>query len=112
MQGERNIEYLKGEMAASTITSLQQAIGKVLENEMQKLLMARGNDEFAFKVVDPAVPPRKPTWPQRPLVIAGSAVLGFLVSVVLILLRRDMGNRRAHEVAANDVSRSTNVRAA
>ena len=64
-EAERNIKYLKDEMAVATVTSLQQSIGRVLESEMQKLLLARGNDEFAFKIVDRAIAPKKPAWPSR-----------------------------------------------
>jgi uncharacterized protein involved in exopolysaccharide biosynthesis len=111
-EAERNIDYLKNEMATATVTSLQQSIGRVLESEMQKLLLARGNDEFAFKVVDPAVPPRKPTWPQKPVTIGGSAILGFMVSVVAIIVRREIRDRRDSELAADAIPHLRNSHAA
>jgi uncharacterized protein involved in exopolysaccharide biosynthesis len=111
-EAERNIAYLKDEMAASNITSMQQSIGRVLESQMQKLLLARGNDEFAFKVVDPAVGPRKPTWPQRPLIIGGSIVLGILISIVAIIVRQEIRARRASEMAGDEIPKLRNNRAA
>jgi uncharacterized protein involved in exopolysaccharide biosynthesis len=96
-EAERNIKYLKDEMVATNVTALQDSLGKVLQSEMQKLLLARGNDEFAFKVVDPAVPPKKRNWPNRIGVTAGSIILGILVSIVALLARREFG---ANSVAA------------
>jgi|HubBroStandDraft_1064217.scaffolds.fasta_scaffold160155_2 uncharacterized protein involved in exopolysaccharide biosynthesis len=95
-EAERNIKYLKDEMAATNITTMQEAIGKVLQSEMQKLLLARGNDEFAFKVVDRAVAPRKRFWPQRSFVAAGSGILGIFASIVVIVSRREIRERRTH----------------
>lgn len=43
----------------TNLVALQQAIGRLLENELQKLVLARGNEEFAFRVIDTAVAPRK-----------------------------------------------------
>jgi succinate-semialdehyde dehydrogenase/glutarate-semialdehyde dehydrogenase len=73
---QRNIKYLQGEIAATNVTSLQQAIGKVIESEMQKLLLARGNEEYAFKVIDKAVQPKKRDKPKRALVVLGAALGG------------------------------------
>jgi uncharacterized protein involved in exopolysaccharide biosynthesis len=99
-EAERNIKYLKDEMAAANVTSLQQSIGRVLESEMQKLLLARGNDQFAFKVVDQAVAPRKPTWPRRITIVGGSAVFGILASIAVIILRREVRDRKASAMRA------------
>ena len=83
---QRNIKYLQGEIAATNVTSLQQAIGKVIESEMQKLLLARGNEEYAFKVIDKAVQPKKRDKPKRALVVLGAALGGGLFSLMLVLL--------------------------
>ncbi len=83
-----NVIYLQHEIASSNIVSLQQSIGRVLESELQKLMMARGSDEYAFKIIDPAVPPRKRFRPQRVLVIIMSTVAGSLLSGGFLLLRR------------------------
>ena len=91
-ESERNIKYLQGEIAAANVPAVQQAIGKVVESEMQKLLLARGSEEFAFKVIDKAVQPKKRTKPQRALVAIGAAVGGAFLSLLLVLL----GNWWAH----------------
>jgi len=52
-----NIAYLQSEMKATSVVSLQQAIGRLLESEMQQLMLARGNEEFAFRVIDRAMVP-------------------------------------------------------
>ena len=98
-EAERNIKYLQGEIAATNVTSLQQAIGKVIESEMQKLLLARGNEEYAFKVIDKAVEPKKRARPQRVTLVLIAALAGGLLSLMLImaghLLRQEKAKRAA-----------------
>jgi uncharacterized protein involved in exopolysaccharide biosynthesis len=88
-EAARHISYLKDEMVATNVTSLQQAVGRVLESEMQKMMLARGNDEYAFKVVDRATPPKRRVWPPRLFLLIGSAIAGFLTSVVLLMARNE-----------------------
>lgn len=95
-EAEHNIAYLRGEMAATNVASLQQSIGKVMESEMQKLLLARGRDEFAFKIIDHATPPKKRIRPQRTIVVLGSLILGATLSVFIVVVRR---TRRARHIA-------------
>jgi uncharacterized protein involved in exopolysaccharide biosynthesis len=87
-EAERNVRYLQQEIATSNVVSMQQSIGRVLESEMQKLMMARGSEEFAFKIVDRAVPARKRYRPQRVLLIVMATMAGALVSIAFLLAQR------------------------
>jgi len=88
----RSVSYLQQEIAATNVVSLQQSIGRVLESEMQKLLLAQANEEFAFKVVDTAYPAKRPSNPSTVLVGLCAGLLGFSLSAVIVLIR---GRRRA-----------------
>ncbi len=95
-EAEHNIEYLRNEMTATNIPSLQRAIGTVLESEMQKLLLARGRDEFAFQVIDKAVPPKERIRPRRTIIVAFALMLGGALSCVIVLFRRAVSTRSAY----------------
>jgi uncharacterized protein involved in exopolysaccharide biosynthesis len=74
-------------------------MGRVLEGEMQKLMLARGNDEFSFKVVDPATPPKLPDSPKRVLVVVATTVAGVLFSFLLLFARVAILDRRKMAMA-------------
>ena len=80
-----NIAYLQSEMKATSIVSLQQAIGRLLESEMQQLMLARGNEEFAFRVIDEARVPKKSFKPKRLIAICGAALVGALLAMFFLL---------------------------
>lgn len=86
IESQRNVEYLKSEMAETMIPSLQQSVGQVLQTEMQKLMLAQGNEQFAFKVLDSATPPKRRHSPHRTLLTAVAMLLGFFCSAFMILL--------------------------
>lgn len=92
-EAERNVSYLRREMAATDVVSQQQSIGRVLEAEMQKLLLARGNEEFAFKVVDRATPPKQRSSPKRAVTVLLAGIMGLVTSVIFLLGRRALEAR-------------------
>jgi uncharacterized protein involved in exopolysaccharide biosynthesis len=92
-ESERNVAYLQREIAASSVVSLQQSMGRVLEGEMQKLMLARGNEEFAFKVIDRAVPPKQRDAPKRTLIVLVSFLAGGFLGILAVFVRKAIANR-------------------
>jgi len=90
---ERNVAYLQREIAATSVVSLQQSMGRVLEGEMQKLMLARGNEEFAFKVIDRATPPKQREAPKRTLIALVSMLAGGFLGILVIFVRKAIANR-------------------
>jgi hypothetical protein len=82
-----NISYLQGELARTDVVAMQQSIGQLLESEMQKLMLARGNKEFSFKIVDRPDPPKRHTWPRLSIVLMLAIVAGTVLSAILVAWR-------------------------
>ena len=88
-ESERNIKYLTDEATKTNIVEARQAIFSILQNELDKAMVARGNEEFAFKIIDPAVPPERPASPQKIFWLAGGLVGGAILSSLIILFVRN-----------------------
>jgi uncharacterized protein involved in exopolysaccharide biosynthesis len=84
-ESEARLTYLRSELNAADLDSMQTAIAAVIETEMQKMLLVRGNEEFAFKVVDRATPPRKPDRPKRLLLAFTSLMAGIASGIIFVL---------------------------
>lgn len=91
---QTSIEYLRNELVKTNEVVLQQSISRLIETEMQKLMMARGNPEFAFKIIDRAEVPKRKSSPQRALLTIGA---GFLsgCGMVAFIFWRSLERRRA-----------------
>ena len=92
-EAEANIEYLQAELEATSTFALQQAIGNLLEREHQKLMLARGNDEFAFRIIDSAQVPDTPSRPNRRLMVIVATIFGGLIAVFFVLVRHFVQSR-------------------
>jgi len=85
-EASRNLIFLQTELANTSVLSMQQALSHLVENEMQKAMLAKGNREFSFKVIDAAVPPKYRESPKRALVIILSAILGGVLAATFVLV--------------------------
>ncbi len=85
-EAETNVAYLQSEMASTTLVTLQESIGRLLESELPKLMLAKGNEEFAFKIVDPAVSPKHRVRPKRALTAVIGTILGGLLGIFIVLV--------------------------
>jgi uncharacterized protein involved in exopolysaccharide biosynthesis len=86
-EAEVNVSYLQQELASSNIVNLQQSTGRLLESEMEKLMVARGNKEFAFRVIDHAGVPKWRSQPNRPQVAILAFIVGLVVGCLLVFVR-------------------------
>jgi uncharacterized protein involved in exopolysaccharide biosynthesis len=84
---DRNIAFLNDQALKNNVVEVKQAIYKILESEISKGMVARGSREYAFKILDPAVAPERPTTPDPPIWILGGALGGLFLSSALVLLR-------------------------
>jgi len=94
-ESEANVAYLKQELASSSIITLQQSIGRVMESELQKLMLAKANKEYAFRILDHAQPTKWRSSPQRGLIAVSAAVFGFAIAVLFLLARDAIRRNRA-----------------
>jgi uncharacterized protein involved in exopolysaccharide biosynthesis len=84
---ERNIAFLRSQLVDNSVVALQQSVGRVLESELQKFMLAKGHEEFAFKVIDPATVPLEKYRPQRILIMLLSVIVGLVVGAVVVIIR-------------------------
>jgi uncharacterized protein involved in exopolysaccharide biosynthesis len=85
-EAETNVAFLQTELGQTSVVTLQQSIGRLLESELQKLMLARGNEEFAFRVIDAASPPKERVRPKRALIAVVGTMLGGMLAVFGVFL--------------------------
>jgi uncharacterized protein involved in exopolysaccharide biosynthesis len=95
IEAERNVKFLREEATATTVVTLQQSISRLLEHELETLMLARGNKEFAFRVVDRATVPKWRSSPKRTLTVVLATMAGGLLSLVVVYLRHVLRRQRA-----------------
>jgi uncharacterized protein involved in exopolysaccharide biosynthesis len=90
---ENNVKYLRHELENTSVVTLQQSIGSLLESEMQKVMLARGNSEYAFRIIDRAEVPRAPSKPRVMLIVVLATFFGAMLASFVALVRDMVKNR-------------------
>jgi len=80
-ESQANIAFLSAEVGTTDVVGVKQAIFSIMQSEISKMMLARGNEEYALRILDPAVPSEKPSSPLPGL----WTLMGFVVSSVLVL---------------------------
>jgi uncharacterized protein involved in exopolysaccharide biosynthesis len=86
-EANRNIEYLNEQIGKTSIVEIRSVMYNLIESETRKLMLANGRVEYAFTVVDPAVPPKARSRPQRTLLVMLGALLGAAAGVAIAFVR-------------------------
>ena len=66
---------------------MQGAISRLLETELQRVMIARGDSQFSFRIVDPAEVPKYRSWPKRSVILAIAILAGGLAGVGAVFVR-------------------------
>lgn len=82
----KRIGYLKEELAKTKNNEMQDVLYEILKSEERTSMLANVNEEFALKVIDPAVVPENRAKPNRKLVVLLGAVFGFCTSLLMVFL--------------------------
>jgi uncharacterized protein involved in exopolysaccharide biosynthesis len=85
-ESERNIGFLNEQAAKTDVVTVKTAIYAILQSEINKEMLARGNDEYAFKILDPAVAPERPSTPPTPILMLGALVGSLGLSVMIAFI--------------------------
>lgn len=86
-EATQSIAYLKKALAQTNSLEVQQAIFRLIEGEMKSAAVAHAREEYAFRIIDPAVAPEKMVRPKRALLIALGIVAGLILGIVTAFLR-------------------------
>lgn len=87
-ESRRNLEFLQNELEASSAVEVRNAVFRLIEAEMKNAMLANVKEEYAFKIIDPAVVPEDHYWPKLGLLIVLGGAGGLIVGVLVAVARR------------------------
>lgn len=83
----KNLNYLNSQLNKTAVTDMQTTFYKLIEEQTKSLMLAEVQDEFVFKVIDPAVVPEKKFEPRRALICVLGTLVGGIISILIVLIR-------------------------
>lgn len=93
-ESEKRIEYLRRELKSVGIVEIERSIYRLVELEINNIMVANVRKEYAFRVVDPAIVPDADRYffPRFVIIIPIGLVLGVGLAVFLVFIRRIFTN--------------------
>ncbi|PKF76404.1 LPS O-antigen length regulator [Vibrio sp. vnigr-6D03] len=89
----QNLAYLNTQLQKTAVADMQSTFYKLIEGQTKSLMLAEVQEEFIFKVIDPAVIPELKNSPKRALILLIGSLIGAILSSVFILLRFSIGRK-------------------
>ena len=87
-ESEKNIGYLEKQLASTSAVEIQQAIYRLIEGQTKTKMLASTREEYAFTVIDPAVPPEERAGPKRLLIVLLGLIVGLAAGFTVAWFRR------------------------
>jgi len=84
-ESENAIRYLQEQLKQTSVVELQQVLNRMVEAEMKEVIFANIDEEYAFKVIDPAIGPEKAYKPVLAPMVGLGAILGLVVGIILAM---------------------------
>ncbi|HAV1388275.1 TPA: LPS O-antigen length regulator [Vibrio parahaemolyticus] len=82
----QNLAYLNKQLQKTAVADMQSTFYKLIEEQTKSLMLAEVQDEFIFKVIDPAVAPELKDGPKRALICVLGILLGGMLGVAFVLI--------------------------
>jgi len=92
-QSKNSIRYLEQEIAETPLVEFRTALYTLIEAEARTIMLANVNQEYAFKVIDPALIPEQAIKPKRVLIVILAMILGFMFACLMVVLRYWLGDK-------------------
>lgn len=115
-EASKMIKYLEQELQKTNVVAVEQAIFKLTDASVKQRTLANVQEEYAFKVLDPAVPPdeKDPIKPQKFVYLATGPLIGILVGLLVIISVEfgrilSFGVRRQQEAQLDECRGSVNL---
>jgi len=93
-QAGASLNFLEKELARTNIVETRSAINRLVEQQINQRMLANVTEQFAFRVVDRAMPADRDdvVRPKKLLMVVAGGCLGGLIGCVLVLF---LGDRRS-----------------
>jgi len=86
-ESEKAVSYLNQQISITSLSEIKQVIAQLLQEETKKLSLIEANQYYVFDYIDPPAVMEQKSEPKRALICILSALLGGMLSILLVLIR-------------------------
>jgi uncharacterized protein involved in exopolysaccharide biosynthesis len=87
LESEKAVSYLNQQISMTGLSEIKEVLAQLLQEETKKLTLIEANQYYVFDYIDPPAVMEKKSEPKRSLICILSALLGGILSILLVLIR-------------------------
>jgi LPS O-antigen subunit length determinant protein (WzzB/FepE family) len=85
IDAEESIKYLTEELIKTNLYEIKQVLSRLIENQIQSLVLTEVRKEYLFKVIEPPIVPEIKSFPNRALICIVITILGSILSFLICI---------------------------
>lgn len=82
----QNLAYLNTQLQKTSVAEMQSTFYKLIEDQTKSLMLAEVQNEFIFKIIDPAIVPEIKDGPKRALICVLGTLLGAMFGLFVVAI--------------------------
>ena len=87
----KNLSYLNSQLEKTAVSEMRTTFYKLIEEQTKSLMLAEAQEEFIFKIIDPAVVPEIKDSPKRAIICILGTLFGGFFGVIILLVKFSVG---------------------
>jgi len=87
LESEKAVSYLNQQISITGLSEIKQVLAQLLQSEIKKLALIEANESFVFDYIDPPAVMEKKSEPNRANICILIALLGGMLSILLVFIR-------------------------
>ncbi len=87
IEAQRSIDFLSKKLTETQLADMQTVFYQLIEEQTKTIMLAEVSKEYVLKTIDPANAPDEKAKPKRALIVVLGAMLGGIISVLIVLIR-------------------------
>ena len=86
-RAKRDIAMTNAQLQQAPLVMIQKSLWDIVSQKTIEIVLAQAQDDFSFRIIEPAVIPKEKYKPHRGLIVVGFTFIGFLIGILAVLLR-------------------------
>jgi len=91
------LEFLTTEISKTSLIEIKSSINQLIQTQLQTQMMARINDDYILRTIEPPFIPETKSKPSRSIIVVLGAMLGGILGILWILIRHYLLGIEKHD---------------
>lgn len=98
-EAEKNLKYLNNQISETRVLEIKESLYGLIESQTKNAMLANAKEDYAFRVIDPAVTPEVRARPKRALIVVAAGMLGGFFGLFLCFVLHFVETAKKQEAA-------------